>query len=190
VNNRRVITKLIAFIIIYLAILGALQIAPIRSLYVSAYSEIQQAIFNSLHPSVHTDFATYIGTEKEFDYTITITESDQPQAPIAKINQGAGKTAIVPFVLLIALLIVGPGNIKRKLLCGLIISLLLFVIIAMKYTLLIHQNAPQLSPDSSIWISLSSALQGIYRTHESLYIIILAAWLLLTWTTDDVKKLV
>lgn len=181
------------FGICYFGILLLLQITPVRSLYVGLYNTLQETVFNILHPTVHVDFEKYQSahtdmTMIDFDYTVSVAPALEPHKPIAKINQRAGKTAIVPFALLLALLLSGSSSIKRKLMAGMIITLLILIITAMQYTSLIHTNAPALSgPTGNTWLNISSSLYGLYRTHEAMYVIIFALWSVLCITKEDIQ---
>jgi len=70
------------------------------------------------------------------------------------LNQNARLTAFGPFIMLLGLIIASPVHWKRKSLAAIIGSLVLFILLSMKYTAMIDANAPILRPQGwSTWVN-------------------------------------
>lgn len=183
--------------VIYIAVILLHQIPAIRTINVAVYSAVQQSVFNLFHPSVRTDFALYSPTAKNadiYDFSVNIYSKSawlsrhQGALSSAIVNQNAKLISIIPFAFLIGLVFASPSSWQRKLLGWAVAGLILLIYLALKYTYLIYNNAPGLTPDSfSIWVSLSHLLTPSFRAHEAMFLIIVGVWAITTLTLKDLS---
>ncbi len=184
-NLPNVLKFLIVFFIAYILITLLPLIAPVRTAAVSTYNTFQQVTFNAFHPTTRTDFRLFDGDSDEFDYSVYIYSLNQWKSspnkksiqPSFILNQNARLTAFGPFIMLISLIIASPINWKRKLISLFIGGILICILLAMKYTAMIDENAPVLRPEGfSAWIKISGLFNNAFRTQEFLALIIIPVW--------------
>lgn len=193
----------IIFFVSYI-ILSLLPFAqPVRSVAVSTYNVFQQATFNAFHPTVRTDFRSFEGASTEYDYSVYIyskpvwkaANNKKNAQPMFILNQNARLTAFGPFIMLFALIIASPISWKRKLLSIFIGAIFICVLLGMKFSAMIDQNAVDpatgahlLRPDGmSIWLSLSSMFNNAFRTQEFLALLIIPIWAIASFRMKDWK---
>ena len=160
-------------------------ISPVRSVAVNTYNAFQQAAFNAFHPTTRTDFRSFEGESDEYDYSIYIYSLDQWNQgsnkkmiqPSFILNQNARLTAFGPFIMFLSLIIASPIGWKRRLISLAIGAIFIYILLAMKYTAMIDQNAPMLRPSGwSMWVSLSTLFNNAFRTQEFMSLLIIPIW--------------
>ncbi len=194
-NMPNIFKFLLIFLVGYLTLSSLSYVKSARSVGVPIYNAFQQMTLNMFHPTVRTDFKSYEGPAEEFDYSIYIYSAQEYKMAANKravkphviSNQNARVTAFGPFIMLIALIIASPISWKRKLLSLAIGSLLVFILLSMKYTALFDANMDTLKPSSSIWLSISNLFSEAFRTHEFLTLMIVPIWALSSFRTKDWK---
>lgn len=194
-NMSNIFKFLLIFLVAYLSLSSLSYVKSARSVAVPVYNALQQMTLNMFHPTVRTDFKNYEGPAEEFDYSIYIysaleykmAANKRAVQPHVISNQNARVTAFGPFIMLIALIIASPITWKRKLLSLGIGSLLVFILLSMKYTALFDANMDTLKPNNSIWVSLSNLFSEAFRTHEFLTLMIIPIWALSSFRIKDWK---
>lgn len=195
-NMPNIFKFLVLFFVCYILLMILPSINPVRKGAVSVYNTFQQATFNTFHPTAKTDFRPFDGAPGEYDYSVYIftknTWRSSPNKsalrPSFILNQNARLTAFGPFIMLIALILASPITWKRKLISLAIGCLLIFILLAMKYTAMIDQNAAALRPQGfSAWVSLSRLFNNAFRTQEFLALLIIPIWAISSLRLKDWK---
>lgn len=195
-NLPNILRFFILFFVIYI-ILTLLPFAqPVRQAAVSVYNTFQQATFNTFHPTARTDFRQFEGPSTEYDYSVHIYTrkawNSNPNKKLVKpsfiLNQNARLTAFGPFIMLISLILASPITWKRKLFSLAVGCLLVYILLGMKFTAMIDQNAPMLRPEGfSAWVGTSRLLNDAFRTQEFLALMIIPIWAISSLRTKDWK---
>lgn len=169
---------------------------PVRKAAVSTYNTFQQVTFNMFHPTARTDFRNFEGASSEYDYSIHIftkkvwqtSPNKKTARPSFILNQNARLTAFGPFIMLLALVIASPISWQRKLFSIAVGAFFIYVLLAMKYTAMIDQNAPMLRPPGgSLWVSMSQGLNNAFRTQEFMALLIIPIWAISSFRSKDWK---
>lgn len=198
-NMPNIVNFILRFVVIYVAIILLHKIPIVKQINIGVYTTMQQAVFNIFHPTVKTDFDTYKTKANEvapYDFSLSIySEASwkgrfQGAKPAAIVNQSARLLSIIPFAFLLGLVFASPSTWQRKLIGMSIAGIFILIYLSLKYTNLIDNNAPALSPDSvSIWMSISKLLVPCYRTHEAMFLLIVPIWMFSTLTKKDLAWL-
>ena len=195
-NLPNILKFIIIFFVSYI-VLSLLPFSqPVRGAAVGVYNTFQQGLFNAFHPTTRTDFRNYDGDVSEYDYSVYIYQKEawkrapnkRAVQPAFILNQNARLTAFGPFIMLIALILASPITWKRKFLSLVIGSILIYILLAMKYTAMIDQNAEMLRPQGfSLWVSLSRLFNNAFRTQEFLALLIIPIWAISSLRMNDWK---
>lgn len=170
--------------------------SPVRSAAVSTYNAFQQAAFNAFHPTARTDFRSFEGASDEYDYSIYIFSKNQWSQnsnkkliqPSFILNQNARLTAFGPFIMFLSLIIASPIGWRRKLISAAIGCIIIYILLAMKYTAMIDQNAISLRPQGwSTWVKLSTLFNNAFRTQEFMSLLIIPIWAISAFRFKDWK---
>ena len=198
-NMPNIVNFILRFAVIYLAIILLHKIPIVKQINIGIYTTMQQAVFNIFHPTVKTDFDIYRAKATEvapYDFSISIYSEAAWKGrfhgakPSAIVNQSARLLSIIPFAFLLGLVFASPSSWQRKLIGVAIAGVFVLIYLSLKYTNLIDNNAPTLSPDSiSLWMSFSKLLVPCYRTHEAMFLLIVPIWILSTLTKKDIAWL-
>ena len=181
------------FVAVYITLSILHLLGPVKTVHSAVFNETQQLVFNIAHPTVRTNFKQYDavasgqkGNQDLFDFSIMIYAKDQWKMASNKrlvqpkfiLNQSIKLASLGPFVLLLSLLLVSPSTWKKKLIALFVGSMLLSLVLAMKYTYLIDQNAPHLTKDGfSLWMSISKTVGNALRTNEANLIVVVPIWI-------------
>jgi len=195
-NLPNILKFLVLFFILYILFTLLPFAQPVRTAAVGVYTTFQQGVFNAFHPSIRTDFRHYEESGSEFDYSIYIYDKAEYKRTRDKrtarhkfiLNQTARLTAFGPFTMLLALVLASPISWRRKIISLIIGSLLVYILLSMKYTSLFDANAESLRYQGfSLWVSLSRQLSDAFRTTEFLSILIIPIWAITSLRLSDWK---
>ena len=187
---------LLVFFVSYV-ILSILPFVPaVRTAAVGTYNVFQQIAFNMFHPTARTDFRNFDGQSEEYDYSIYIYKKEDWKGSSNKkglqpsfiLNQNARLTAFGPFIMLISLILASPIPWKRQLFAFMIGSFLICILLAMKFSAMIDENAEILRVQGfSLWLSMSKMFNSAFRTHEFMALLIIPIWAISSLKTADWK---
>ena len=195
-NLPNILKFLLLFMAVYLVLTLLPSIKPVKTAAVSIFNTFQQATFNTFHPTARTRFTLFDGPESEYDYSINIyTKSNWRTSPNKAnirpsfiLNQNARLTAFGPFIMLIALILASPITWRRKIIALIIGCFLIYILLALKFSAMIDQNAPILRPKGfSLWVSLSRLFNNAFRTQEFLALLIIPIWAISSLRVRDWK---
>ncbi len=171
-------------------------IQPVRTAAISTYNAFQQVAFNTFHPTARTDFRNFEGNSDEYDYSVYIFRKEEWKRssnkkmiqPAFILNQNARLTAFGPFIMLLSLILASPITWKRKLFSLAVGAAIIYILLAMKYTAMIDQNAEILRPDGwSTWVKLSTLFNNAFRTQEFMALLIIPIWAISSLRAKDWK---
>ncbi len=182
------------FLVLWLGVFISLtvvhQITPIAKAHFLFFRTFEQSIFNAFHPSVAIRLTSNpsqgaMGTD--YDYSMNIYDKMKWQmaanktslSPSFIANNSSRSTYLGATILLLSLVIASPIKWGRKtygILAGL---LLLYILLALKFTFIIDTNGPKLTTGvSSLWLTISRLFGFAFRTNEFFLLLMIPVWAL------------
>ena len=191
---------ILIFVVSYFVLIGAHQIKAFRSIHNHMFIGLEQTIFNIFNPHVKIDLTTYTRTEgvpykpESFDHsfkifnkeTIKKSRNKRTVKPISMLNASLDNTSIGPIVLFLSLLFATPVGWRRKMIYAAIGILLIYILIALKYSYMFYENIDSLNPNG-LWGLLSNSYGNAFRSHEFLLLNVLFIWVLTSIRSKELK---
>ncbi len=193
----------LVFLAAYLGLVLLHTWSPVEQLHLRFFMGLEQTIFNLFHSHVHTRFIPFIvdpdiPQTEDFHFSIEIYDqlnwNQRYQTrilPNYQLNQNLKVASIFHVLFFVALMVATPISWRRRL-AGLSLGLvIIYLLIAMKFTHLIGEKAEFMQNRSwTLWQSISDLIGPAMRTHEFLLMAILCIWILVSFRSADFKKLI
>ena len=199
-KQNNIVRFFIIFIVSYFILIGAHQFEVVRKIHTNIFIGFEQFTFNLFNPNIRTDFKLYKPIDgvpyqpDQYDYSIDIYDKKQwnntlnkAQAkPMSVLNASMDNTGIGPMILFLALLIATPVLWKRKLVYLLVGALLIYTLVALKYSYMFYENIDSLE-SKGLWGVLSNLFGGAFRSHEFMLMNVLFVWILVCIRSKEIK---
>ncbi len=200
------LSQLNRFILLFIILLLGLnllhQIPVVSKVHFQIFRTFEQSIFNALHPSVAIQLS-YIDSKEsassDYDYSMniyektkwTLSSNKRDLKPRFIANQKKRLTYLGASLLLISLVLASPVYWRRKL-YGIIGGLLLlYLLLAMKFTYMIDTNGSALTTGvSSLWLALARLFGAAFRTNEFILLLMIPVWVISCLTRQVYKSFI
>lgn len=193
----------LVFFVVYICLALLHMWTPVQQMHLRFFMVVEQSIFNVINRHVHTRFIPFvpdpeIPQTEEFHFSIQIFDqlnwNQRYQTrimPNYQLNQNLKVASIFQMLFFVALIAATPVSWRRRLVGLSIGIILIYLIIAMKFTNLIYERAEFLQNRSwTLWQGLSDLIAPALRSHEALLIFILGIWILVSFRRRDLQNFI
>ena len=191
---------LIFFCLSYFAIIALHEIKAVRSAHNNFFIVTEQIVFNALNPNIRIDLKHYEETPGVpyypdlYDHAFVIydkekyrnTPNKRRAQATSMLNASLDNSSIGPVVLFLALLISTPVLWWRKIIYAFVGIILIYVLIALKYSFLFSTNINTI-PSTGLWGFLSDVFGGAFRSHEFLLLNVAFIWAIVSIRSKELK---
>ena len=191
---------LIFFCLSYFVIIALHEIKEVRSAHNSMFMATEQVVFNVFNPNIRIDLKQYEETPgvpyrpNSYDHAFVIYDKEKYRnasnkrrvQPTSMLNASLDNSSIGPIVLFLALLIATPVIWWRKILYAIIGIILIYILIAIKYSYMFSININTI-PSTGIWGFLSDTLGDAFRSHEFLLLNVAFIWAIVSIRSKEFR---